>query len=72
MEEYHPFREHLTLQRSIETTLGESTIVLRDTVRNDGPLPTPLMMLYHVNVGWPVVDAGARLLLAIPQNGAAG
>jgi len=63
VEEYHPFREHLTLHRSIETTLGESTIVIRDTVKNEGPSATPLMMLYHVNVGWPVADDGARLML---------
>ena len=63
MEEYHPFREHLTLQRTIETTLGESVIEVCDTVRNEGTNATPLMILYHINAGWPVVDNGARLLL---------
>lgn len=63
LEEYHPFREHLTLHRTIETTLGQSIIEMRDTVRNYGPSRTPLMMLYHVNAGWPVVDEGAQLLL---------
>jgi hypothetical protein len=63
LEEYHPFREHLTLHRTIETTLGESVIVVRDTVRNVGTFTTPLMMLYHINAGWPVVDEGARLFL---------
>jgi hypothetical protein len=63
LEEFHPFREHLTLRRTIEATLGESSIIIRDTVRNDGPFTTPLMMLYHVNVGWPVVDDGARIFL---------
>ncbi len=63
MEEYHPFREHLTLNRTIETTLGESVIVVRDTVLNAGTSRTPLMMLYHINAGWPVVDEGAQLFL---------
>jgi hypothetical protein len=63
LEEYQPFREHLTLHRTIETTLGQSVIEIRDTVRNDGPFRTPLMILYHINAGWPLVDEGARLLL---------
>jgi hypothetical protein len=72
MEEYHPFREHLTLRRTIEATLGESTIVIRDSVTNEGSASTPLMMLYHVNIGWPVVDQGTRLCLrsrkSIPRD----
>jgi hypothetical protein len=57
------FKENMLLHRFIESGLGESVITLRDTVRNEGQEPTPLMMLYHVNLGWPVVDAGSRLML---------
>jgi hypothetical protein len=57
------FKENLLLRRVIVGRLGESEITLRDTVRNDGNEPTPLMMLYHVNLGWPIVDDGTRLLL---------
>jgi len=57
------FGENLLLQRSIEVELGGSTITFRDTVINEGVRKTPLMMLYHVNLGWPLVDDGAKLLL---------
>jgi hypothetical protein len=56
------FGENLLLTRSIETALGSSLITIRDTVRNEGHRRSPLMMLYHINAGWPLVDTGARLL----------
>jgi hypothetical protein len=54
------FAEHLVLHRRIEADLGGTEIRLADTVRNAGFDPTPHMFLYHVNVGWPLLDAGAR------------
>jgi hypothetical protein len=56
------FGENLLLTRSIETALGRSIITIRDTVRNEGHGRSPLMMLYHINAGWPLVDTGTRLL----------
>ena len=63
VREATPFKENLLLTRTIETRLGESVITLRDVIRNEGDESTPLMMLYHVNTGWPVVSEGARLYL---------
>lgn len=57
------FRENLLLRRVIEVELGRSVITFHDTVINEGVMTTPLMMLYHINLGWPLVDDGARLLL---------
>ncbi len=57
------FKENLLLHRSIEIHLGESVITIADNVRNEGYQSSPLMMLYHINVGWPLVDSGSRLLL---------
>jgi hypothetical protein len=67
LTEYRPFREHLTLHRIIETKLGESVVVIRDEVRNNGSVRTPLMLLYHFNVGWPIITPGAQLLLNARQ-----
>ncbi len=53
------FAEHLVLRRRIEADLGGTEIRLTDTVRNAGFDPTPHMFLYHVNVGWPLLDEGA-------------
>lgn len=57
------FGEVLTLRRRIEARVGQSRLRIVDQVTNDGHQPTPHMLLYHVNLGWPLVDAGARLLL---------
>ncbi len=56
------FGDNLILHRRIETRLGASSLVIRDTVENAGFRTSPLMMLYHVNVGWPVLDETARLV----------
>ncbi len=55
------FGEVLTLEREITIPIGGSTVSVRDTVRNDGFAPTPHLILYHVNLGWPLVGPGARV-----------
>jgi hypothetical protein len=54
------FGEHLVLRRRIEADLGGTRIRLSDTVTNAGFDRTPHMFLYHVNVGWPLLDEGTR------------
>jgi Domain of unknown function (DUF4432) len=56
------FGENLVLRRRIEAGVGESRLRIHDSVENAGFDPTPHMYLYHVNVGWPVVDEGSELL----------
>ena len=57
------FGEQLTVTRRIEARVGESRLTLRDTVTNVGWDPTPHMYLYHINIGFPVLDDGAELLV---------
>lgn len=59
------FAEHLRLRRRIETHLGSNEILVSDEVVNAGFDATPHMFLYHVNLGWPLLDAGARVLAPI-------
>jgi len=59
------FGPHLVLRRSVSTRLGDRRLWLTDVVENRGFRPQPLMLLYHINVGYPIVDAGARLLAAV-------
>ncbi len=55
------FGEQLRLERTYRLTLGEPSVEIFDTVTNVGDLPTPFMLLYHFNVGYPLVAEGARL-----------
>ncbi len=59
------FGENLHLHRRIEVDLGGDEIRLTDRVVNAGFLTTPHMMFYHVNIGHPVLDDGARYLAPI-------
>jgi hypothetical protein len=55
------FGEHLTLRRSINITFASATIRIEDEVENNGYASSPLAVMYHVNVGWPVVAPGAHV-----------
>jgi len=57
------FGEQLVLHRRIEAKVGASCFVLHDRVTNVGHTRTSHMFLYHCNVGFPVVDDGAELLV---------
>ena len=56
------FGDKLELTRSVTTSLGATKLVIRDTVENIGFNDSPLMMLYHVNIGWPIVSENSRLI----------
>ena len=51
----------LQVERTISTALGEGRVEIADRTVNvaDTPLEAPL--LYHVNLGWPLWDEGARV-----------
>ena len=59
------FGEHLVMTRRIEADLGGIEIRLSDRVMNEGFAPTPHMFFYHVNLGAPLLDAGARYVAPI-------
>ena len=55
------FGEQLVLRRSYGLELGQATITIWDTVTNRSDEPVPLMLLYHFNLGYPLVRESARL-----------
>lgn len=55
------FESNLVLRRTIETTLGEPAITIVDEIENEGFRETPLMLLYHCNLGFPLLDDLAYL-----------
>ncbi|MDZ4768467.1 MAG: aldose 1-epimerase family protein [Chloroflexota bacterium] len=56
------FGEQLRLKRLYVLSVGSPSVTICDTVENCGDMPTPFMILYHFNLGYPLVRAGARLL----------
>lgn len=59
------FGEDLHLVRRIEADVGTDEIRIHDRVVNHGFSETPHMVLYHLDVGYPVLDEGSRLLAPI-------
>lgn len=55
------FGENLVLTRTIETAAGSGEIRLTDRLRNLAFRDEKYCILYHVNVGHPFVDAGAKI-----------
>ena len=62
------FGEHLRLRRTIEVDVFGSGFRIDDEVENLGFERTPHMFLYHINVGWPVVDEGSEFHGAIQRH----
>jgi Domain of unknown function (DUF4432) len=63
----HVFGESLTLEREVRIGLGGTTIAVDDVVRNDGFAPTPHMILYHVNLGWPLLGERAEVVAGVGE-----
>lgn len=65
-------RETRFLQYNLQLTakyvfaLGEPTIEIQDEVTNASGTPTSMQMLYHINVGVPVLSQNATLRMAAP------
>lgn len=55
------FGEQILMERAYTMTLGQPTINIEDRVTNLGDEPTPLMVLYHFNFGYPLVAEGTQL-----------
>ena len=62
VKESRVFGPSLELRRTISSTLGEPMVRIHDVVTNMGNTPSPHMMLYHCNYGWPLVDEGTEIL----------
>ena len=54
------FGRKLVLRRTIRLDLEENRFALEDTVSNEGDQPTPLMVLYHMNMGYPLLDEDSQ------------
>jgi Domain of unknown function (DUF4432) len=62
------FGEHLVLRRRIEARAGTSRLTIADTIVNEGCEPVAHMLLYHINMGWPLLDEGAIFAAPIEET----
>lgn len=75
MREAELFGENMVLRRRIETYYGDRTFTVTDEVENQSLRPEVLMLLYHINLGYPLLDEGTVLIAptleVIPRDEAA-
>jgi hypothetical protein len=62
------FGEHLVLRRRIEARAGTSCLTIADSIVNEGCEPVAHMLLYHINMGWPLLDEGALFAAPIEET----
>jgi hypothetical protein len=62
MREAALFNENLVLRRTIYSKLGEKSVRIHDEVENQGFEEQVLMLLYHFNLGYPILDEGSRFV----------
>jgi hypothetical protein len=62
MREARLFGENLVLERKITCRYGENKISIQNTIENYGFRKEPLMLLFHFNMGYPLLDENARFV----------
>ena len=55
------FGVNLTVIRTIKTEIGSETFTLNDELKNNAYAPAEYCVLYHVNLGYPMLDEGAKI-----------
>lgn len=56
------FGKNLLFRRRVYSAVGSETLEITDTLENCGTRAEDYCLLYHVNVGYPMLDAGAELI----------
>lgn len=62
LREAKVFGDKLQLERKIYTWADRPRMLIEDTVKNIGHQKSPIMLLYHVNIGFPILDAGSEII----------
>jgi hypothetical protein len=57
----------LELESRMRFQVGRNTIDIRDTVTNPLTSPGSMQLLYHINLGQPVLQSGSRLVAALDR-----
>lgn len=76
VEEKTFFGPSYQLETTYRVELGGNRIDITDVITNLGARPAPLMLLYHINVGTPLLEAGAKVTVPsqdiVPRDAKSG
>ena len=57
------FGHKLRLEREISTVQGQNNLMITDKITNFGFKPSPYTILYHMNMGYPLLNEDAELII---------
>ena len=67
------FGRNLVFKRKVSTAIGSEEVLIEDTLCNEGYVDEKYCLLYHINVGYPMLDDGAKICAEVesycPRNG---
>jgi hypothetical protein len=63
MREAELFGENMVLRREIRTVYGSNEITVTDEIENESYREEPMMLLYHINMGYPFLDEHTKLYI---------
>lgn len=55
------YSRHISIQRTLETSLNSKCVKIHDVLTNFEPQDEPYMLLYHMNFGYPLLQEGTRV-----------
>jgi galactose mutarotase-like enzyme len=55
------FNRKFELRRTITCSNNDNKLIIEDKIKNCGTSRTPFMLLYHMNMGYPLLDENAEL-----------
>lgn len=68
LEECALFADKIRLTRTIRTRLGGRSLLIHDVAENFGYQTSPFTLLYHINPGFPLLDASSELHLTAAES----
>ncbi len=63
MAQSYPLGEKLVMYRKYEISLTKNEFTVTDTIENQDAKTSPLMILYHMNMGYPLLSETAELVI---------
>ncbi len=61
------FGKNLVLKRKITSEIGGDRVILEDTLVNEGYQDEEYCLLYHINIGYPMLDEGAKIVADVAK-----
>lgn len=65
--EGHLFGPNITITRDVRISTSKNEIFIHDVVENHSFEETPLMLLYHFNLGYPMLDETCKLYTSMTE-----